>query len=133
VVNSGSTTKLSNLSTRLTLTPGSIAFPGFFLNGSQSQTVMIRAVGPGLAPLGVANVVADPVLELYSGQNKVGENDDWTGTQAAELAAKVGAFPLPAGSKDAVLLATLAPGAYTLQVRGKTGGGELINEDYEID
>ena len=133
VVNAGSTTKLSNLSTRLTLTSGSIAFPGFFLNGSQSQTVMIRAVGPGLAPLGVANVVADPVLELYSGQNKVGENDDWTGTQAAELAAKVGAFPLPAGSKDAVLLATLAPGAYTLQVRGKTGGGELIIEVYEID
>jgi hypothetical protein len=133
VVNAGSTTKLSNLSTRLTLVAGSTAFPGFFLNGSQSQTVMIRAVGPGLAPLGVANVVADPVLELYSGQNKIGENDDWAGTQAAQLATQVGAFPLPAGSKDAVLLATLAPGAYTLQVRGKTGGGEVIIEVYEID
>ena len=133
VVNAGSTTKLSNLSTRVTLVPGSTVFPGFFLNGSQSQTVMIRAVGPGLAPLGVANVVADPVLELYSGQNKIGENDDWAGTQAAQLATQVGAFPLPAGSKDAVLLATLAPGAYTLQVRGKTGGGEVIIEVYEID
>jgi hypothetical protein len=49
------------------------------------------------------------------------------------LATQVGAFPLPAGSKDAVLLATLAPGAYTLQVRGKTGGGEVIIEVYEID
>ncbi|MFM9092652.1 MAG: T9SS C-terminal target domain-containing protein [Verrucomicrobiota bacterium] len=133
VVNAGSTTKLSNLSTRLTLVAGSTAFPGFFLNGAQSQTVMIRAVGPGLAPLGVANVVADPVLELYSGQNKIGENDDWSGTQAAQLATQVGAFPLPAGSRDAVLLATLAPGAYTLQVRGKTGGGEVIIEVYEID
>ncbi len=31
------------------------------------------------------------------------------------------------------LPATLAPGAYTLQVRGKTGGGEVIVEVYEID
>ena len=133
VVNSGSTTKLSNLSTRLTLVAGSTAFPGFFLNGTQSQTVMIRAVGPGLAPLGVANVVADPVLELYSGQNKVGENDDWTGTQAVELAAKVGAFALPAGSADSALLAYFPPGAYTAQLTGpaNTSGNALI-EVYEV-
>lgn len=134
VVNSGSTSKLSNIATRLTLpAAGSIAFPGFYINGTQSQTVMIRAVGPGLAPLGVANVVADPVIELYSGATKIAENDDWSGTQAVQLAAQVGAFALPAGSRDAVLLATLPPGPYTLQVRGKTGGGEVIVEVYEID
>lgn len=133
VVNAGSTTKLSNIATRTTLAPGAIAFPGFFLNGTQSQTVMIRAVGPGLAPLGISTFVADPVLELYSGQNKIGENDDWSGTQASQLAAQVGAFALTPGSRDAVLLATLPPGAYTIQVRGKTGGGEVIVEVYEID
>jgi hypothetical protein len=133
VVNRGSTSKLSNIATRLTLQAGSIAFPGFFINGSQSQTVMIRAVGPGLTQLGVANVVADPIIELYSGANKIAENDDWSGTQASQLAAQVGAFALPAGSRDAVLLATLPPGPYTLQVRGKTGGGELIVEVYEVD
>jgi hypothetical protein len=132
-VNSGSTSRLSNIATRLSLQAGTIAFPGFFINGSQSQTVMIRAVGPGLAPLGVTNVVADPVLELYSGASKLAENDDWSGSQAAELAAQVGAFALTAGSLDAVLLATLPPGAYTLQVRGKTGGGEVIVEIYEVD
>ena len=42
---------------------------------------------------------------------------------AAQLA--VGAFPLPAGSKDAVLLLTLAPGAYTAQVTG-VGAGEGV-------
>jgi hypothetical protein len=94
---------------------------------------MIRAVGPGLTQLGVANVVADPIIELYSGANKIAENDDWSGTQASQLAAQVGAFALPAGSRDAVLLATLPPGPYTLQVRGKTGGGELIVEVYEVD
>jgi hypothetical protein len=133
VVNSGSTSRLSNLATRLTLQAGTIAFPGFFINGTQSQTVMIRAVGPGLVPLGVTGVVADPVIELYSGANKIAENDDWSGTQAVQLAAQVGAFALEAGSRDAVLLATLPPGAYTLQVRGKTGGGEVIVEVYEVD
>ncbi len=133
VVNRGSTGKLSNLSTRLTLPAGGVAFPGFFVSGNQSQTVMIRAIGPGLTQLGVTGVVADPVLELYSGANKIAENDNWSGTQAPQLAAQVGAFALPAGSFDAVILATLAPGAYTLQVRGKTGGGEVIVEVYEID
>jgi hypothetical protein len=133
VVNAGSTSKLSNLSTRLTLAAGATAFPGFYINGNQTQTVMIRAVGPGLTALGVTGVVADPVLELYSGANKIAENDDWTGTQAVQLAAQVGAFALTAGSRDAVLLATLPPGGYTLQVRGKTGGGEVIVEVYEID
>jgi len=133
VVNAGSTSKLVNIATRFTLAAGGVGFPGFFINGSQSQTVMIRAVGPGLTQLGVANAVADPVLELYSGANKIGENDDWSGTQAVQLAAQVGAFALPAGSRDAVLLATLPPGAYTMQVRGKTGGGEVIVEVYEID
>jgi hypothetical protein len=133
VVNSGSTSKLTNIATRLTLAPGAVAFPGFFINGTQSQTVMIRAVGPGLIPLGITNAVADPVIELYSGATKIAENDDWSGTQAVQLAAQVGAFALPASSRDAVLLATLPPGAYTLQVRGKTGGGEVIVEVYEVD
>lgn len=133
VVNTGSTSKLVNIATRTVLAPGATAFPGFVLRGTQTQTVMIRAVGPGLAPLGVTNVLADPVLELYSGSEKIAENDNWSGTQAVELAAQVGAFALPAGSADSVILATLPPGAYTLQVRGKSGGGEVIVEVYEVD
>jgi hypothetical protein len=35
----------------------------------------------------------------------------------------VGAFPLPAGSRDAALVLTLDPGLYTAQVRGADGGG----------
>ncbi|MGH7945407.1 MAG: T9SS type A sorting domain-containing protein [Opitutaceae bacterium] len=132
-VNSGSTSRLVNISTRATLAAGGTAFPGFFISGSQSQTVMIRAVGPGLAPLGVTGFVADPVLELYSGATKIGENDDWSGAQPVQLAAQVGAFALTPGSSDAVLLATLPPGPYTMQVRGKTGGGEVIVEVYEVD
>ena len=103
------------------------------ISGNQTQTVLIRAIGPGLTPFGVTGTMADPVVELYAGANKIGENDDWSGTQAVQLAAQVGAFALTAGSRDAVLLATLPAGAYTLQTRGKTGGGEVLLEVYEID
>jgi hypothetical protein len=133
VVNRGSTSELVNIAMRLNLAANSTAIAGFVISGNQTQTVLIRAVGPGLIPLGVTGVMADPVLEIYSGANKIGENDDWSGTQAVELGAQVGAFALPAASRDSVLLATLPAGAYTLQVRGKTGGGEVIIEVYEID
>jgi hypothetical protein len=45
----------------------------------------------------------------------------------------VGAFSLPANSKDAAILVTLEPGAYTAQVSGvgSTTGTALI-EIYEV-
>jgi hypothetical protein len=45
----------------------------------------------------------------------------------------VGAFALPTGSRDAVLLLTLPPGAYTAQISGvaDTTGVGLI-EVYEV-
>jgi hypothetical protein len=63
---------------------------------------------------------------------KVGENDDWAGSMATQFAA-VGAFALDAGSKDAALQLTLAPGAYTVQVSGAGGKtGEALVEVYEL-
>ncbi|MCX6952112.1 MAG: hypothetical protein NTV51_08085, partial [Verrucomicrobia bacterium] len=45
----------------------------------------------------------------------------------------VGAFDLPAGSKDAVLVLTLPPGSYTIQVSGvnHTTGIALV-EAYDL-
>ncbi len=138
VVNRGSTSKMVNLSTRATIMPGgAAAFPGFVIGGSQSQTIMIRAAGPGLAAAapGVA-AASDPVMEVYDAAGtKIGEADDWSGTQASQLGGEVGAFPFPANSKDAIFLATLPPGLYSAIVRAKPGtvGGEVLIEVYEID
>jgi hypothetical protein len=73
--------------------------------------------------------MANPKLELFQGQTKVGENDDW---EAATLAAQnaVGGFALTAGSRDAVLVSTLSAGSYTVQVTGGTTGVVLV-EVYE--
>jgi sugar lactone lactonase YvrE len=109
---------------------------GFVIDGTGSKRVLIRAVGPtiGTPPFNVGGVVADPQLTLFSGQTSIGSNDNWGGT--AELVAaftQVGAFALPAPSRDAALLVTLQPGAYTVQVSGVGGTtGVAIVEVYEV-
>jgi hypothetical protein len=128
----GSTTKLFNISTRATLAANGTLFGGFTLSGTQSKTVIIRAVGPGLTPLGVSGALADPTMELFQGTNVIASNDDWSGTQASSLTAEAGGFSLPASSKDSVLVKTLAPGGYTVQIKGKGASGEVIFEVYEV-
>jgi hypothetical protein len=45
----------------------------------------------------------------------------------------VGAFALPAGSRDAAVELTLAPGGYTVHVSPATGAtGEVLIEIYEV-
>ncbi len=127
--------RLVNLSARARVEPNGILIAGFVIGGSTPVTVLVRAVGPALGSFGVENVLEDPRLQLYRGTTLLSENDDWDGdAQVAALAGSVGAFALPAGpSKDSVLLATLAPGAYTAQVSAPNllGGNALI-EVYEI-
>jgi hypothetical protein len=128
------TPRLINVSARTQVGTGNdILIAGFVIGGSTTKTVLIRAVGPTLTDYGVTGVLANPRLELYAGSTKLNENDDWGGaTSLVTAAASVGAFPLPATSKDSVLLVTLPPGAYTAQVSGvnNTTGVGLI-EVYE--
>ncbi len=108
---------------------------GFVIGGEGSKTVLVRAVGPGLVPLGVTGTVADPRMTLFdAGSREVAANDDWGGAGAMQEAfGRVGAFALPVDSKDAVLLSTLAPGGYTVQVGSGAGGtGSVLMEVYEV-
>jgi len=78
--------------------------------------------------------VNDDSSRLRAGQNEIGTNDNWGGTTALTTAFNaVGAFALPATSRDAALLAALPPGSYTVQVSGvgATSGVALI-EVYEV-
>ncbi len=119
---------LKNIGTSLTA--------GFVIGGTGPRTVLIRAIGPSLAGFGVGGFVADPQLALFnSASTKIGENDNWGGTAALTAAfTSVGAFALsPAISRDAALVATLAPGNYTVQVSGVGGTtGVALVEVYEL-
>ncbi len=133
-----SSPRLVNLSARGDVGTGAnVLIGGFVIAGDTPRQVLLRAVGPGLTPLGVTGALADPKLQVFHGGILVNENDNWgsagDAAQLATVANTVGAFALSNGSKDAVLLVTLAPGAYTVLVSGagSTTGVALV-EIYEV-
>jgi hypothetical protein len=106
------------------------------VGGTGTKNVLIRAVGPtlGAAPFNVGGVVADPQLAVFLGSTQIAANDNWGGGGPLSAAfIQVGAFALPANSRDAAVLATLSPGNYTVQVSGvaSTTGVALV-EVYEV-
>ncbi len=133
--------RLVNLSTRAEVGAGDrVLVGGFVLSGTSPRRSLIRAVGPTLADFDVANVLADAKLQLFRNghASPIAENDDWmiapsaAATTQAALAA--GAFPLPANSRDAALVVSLEPGAYTAVVSGLNGAtGVGLVEVYTLD
>ncbi|MCX6954222.1 MAG: hypothetical protein NTV51_18890, partial [Verrucomicrobia bacterium] len=109
-----STPRLTNVSARTQVgTEGDILIAGFVIAGQTPKTVLIRAIGPTLGSFGVGGALADPKLELFGDAGKLRENDNWGGdAQLSSTFFAVGAFPLTATSRDAVLLVTLSPGSY---------------------
>ena len=130
-----SAARLVNVSARNRVGTGDhILIAGFNISGAGGpKPLLIRAVGPGLAALGVPGTLADPKLEIFDGNGaKVVENDSWNASLAAVFSS-VGAFALPAGSRDAALVVSLPPGSYTAQVSGVGGlTGDAIIEVYEL-
>ncbi|MGH7943750.1 MAG: hypothetical protein ACREF9_01870, partial [Opitutaceae bacterium] len=128
--------RLVNVSVRTRIaTDARIAVAGFVIVGATAKTVLIRAIGPGLASLGVSGVLPDPKLQLFSGSALLYENDDWGGNALlASIGASVAAFPVTdPSSKDAMIVVTLPPGAYTAQVSGVENTiGTVLIEAYEV-
>ncbi|MDP3072025.1 MAG: DUF1800 family protein [Opitutaceae bacterium] len=128
--------RLANLSTRAQVGTGAnIMITGFVVQEGAPKRVLIRAVGARLAqaPFGLSGVLTDPQLQLFNSAGVlVLANDNWTVADAATMNS-VGAFALTNGSRDAAIVATLAPGAYTAQVSGVNNGtGVAILEIYDV-
>lgn len=124
-----SRTRLANLSGRSRVGAGEAQQIAGFVTRA-SAPILIRAVGPGLRPYGVAGVLGDPTLTLRAGPNAIAGNAGWGGTsELAATFARLGAFPLAAGSSDAALHREMDEGVYTAGVTG-SGGINLV-EIYE--
>jgi hypothetical protein len=122
---------LANISTRAKVETGdSVLIGGFIISGSSAKPVLLRALGPSL-PL--AGTLANPSLQLYSGNVLVSSNDNWRGTQEAEIIAT--GIP-PTKDLESAIVATLDPGAYTVIVKGAGaagGSGIAVVEVYDLD
>ena len=129
------TPRLVNVSVRRNIPEGSSLVAGFYIDGTTARTVLIRAIGPGLAVFGVPETMPDPELKLYgAGSTVIAANDNWGGAaQLTTAGAGVGAFAIAdPSSNDAMLLITLPPGKYTAEVSGKRAGGAALVEVYEV-
>jgi hypothetical protein len=106
---------------------------GFILTGTQSKKVIIRAIGPSL---NLSGQLANPTLELYSGNTLLGSNDDWQNQPAADKQAVIDSTIPPTNNLESALVRTLpANGAtYTAVVRGvNNAAGIAVVQVYDLD
>jgi sugar lactone lactonase YvrE len=130
----GSGPELANISTRGFVDTGSnVMIAGFIALSSSngSGQLLVRALGPSLGSFGIANPLADPILELHDTTGTlIASNDDWRSDQQAEIDAT---GLQPSNDAEAAILTTLAPGAYTAIQSGKEGGtGVGLVEVYNL-
>lgn len=136
----GTASSITNLSARSeagindnTLTPS------FVIEGNQPKRIIIRAVGPTLKDFGLANPIPDPLINVFNNkQLAIAGNDNWSSVanlgDLTSTSARLGAFALKEGSKDAAVLLTLEPGAYTVQVTdSKKTVAPAMAEVYDAD
>jgi hypothetical protein len=128
---SGSTAKLANIATRgFVQTGDNVLIGGFIIGGSEPAKVLVRAIGPSLAALGVPNTLPATTLEVHDANGNAISNDGWRSTQESDIIATT--IP-PSNDNEAAILATLVPGTYTAVVRGKNDTtGIAVIEAYNL-
>jgi hypothetical protein len=95
---------------------------GFIITGNASKPVVLRGLGPSLTSFGIpaASVLNDPVLELHGPNGDlITSNDNWKDSpQRSQIE---GTIFQPIDDREAVILATLPPAAYTVILSGAGG------------
>jgi N-acetylneuraminic acid mutarotase len=117
----GASSRFNNISTRAFVQTGDNAMiGGLIVTGSAPENVVVRAIGPSLAQLGVANALTDPFLELYNDNGMlIASNDNWV--DAANKQAIIDSSLAPSNHLESAILADLKPGSYTAIVSHGTG------------
>jgi hypothetical protein len=129
---------LANLSTRVEVGTGDDAMiAGFITRGGMRKRIMIRGLGSSLASSGIANALADPVLDLYDGTGAlIATNDNWHDNANEQEIIDTG---IPPGFDNESVILLQVPSddtglPYTAVMRGanETTGVGLL-EVYDLD
>ena len=125
-IDANSVSDLANISTRGPVgVDANVLIGGIIVRDrdgtNQPEDVLVRGIGPSLSAQNIPHPLADPTLTLYDGQGtEIASNDNW---QDAPNAGAISATKLqPTKAKEAAILKTLSPGAYTAILRGSGGG-----------
>jgi CSLREA domain-containing protein len=123
---------LANISTRLRVETGeNVLIGGFIVTGTQQKKVLIRAIGPSLP---VSGALANPTLELYSGNTLLEFNDNWV--DSLNKRAIIDTTVPPQSTLESAIVRSLPANnsAYTAIVRGVNGGtGVGLVEVFDLD
>lgn len=133
--------QVANISTRGQVGTGDdILISGFVVHrapggpADYTKKVLLRALGPSLEVDGVplAGRLDNPTLELHDASGAVlATNDDWRSDQEAEI---ISAGVAPSSDAEAVLIADLPDGSYTVQMRGAGNSVGLgLTEVYDLE
>ncbi len=122
-----------NISTRLQVSTGdSVLIAGFIISGETNKDVVVRGLGPSLESDGqpVSGRLEDPTIEIHDATGaEIASNDDYSTDVFAYVLPVIGLQP--PSTKEAALYRNLAPGAYTVIVKGGVGVG--LAEVYDVD
>lgn len=123
--------KLANISTRGFVETGDGAMIGGLIMSGGSAKVIVRAIGPSLQSVGIANSLQDPTLELINGNGaSVATNDNW---QQAPNVNEIPSGFSPSDPRESVIVTMLSAGNYTAIVRGKNNTvGIAVVEAYNL-
>jgi hypothetical protein len=138
--NVGGGSKFTNVSVRGPTGSGaSTLILGLNIAGVGKRTLLTRGIGPQLAAFGVDSAIADPKLEIYNSDQRVGARQ----RQLVRRRLRLRDAPGPRVRRrlrprrrlgDASTLALLDPGSYTMQITAGSGTatGEALVEIYEV-
>ena len=131
-LDSGAGSTLLNISTRgrVGVVNERLMIGGFFLGGTESKRILIRARGPSLS--GISNTLDNPRLQLVdSNGTSITTNDDWEDSAQATEIQQSGLAPT--NDREAAILRTLTPASYTAIVRGPgNAAGVATVEIYQL-
>ncbi len=132
-LNSTSNSTLANISTRGAVSAESeVMIGGFIIFGNGGNTrVLVRAIGPSLASLGITNAMPDPTLELRdSNGTLIVANDNWKDGPQTEIEETMLA---PTNDLESAIVTTLPSGPYTAVIRERNGqSGVGLFEVYNL-
>ena len=140
VSDSGTGGQLENISCRANVGPANASLILGFTVGSNGasgvDSLLVRASGPALAPLGVIGFLPDPSLQILDNGVSIASNEGWGGDPQIQMtAAAVGAFAWSdASSADAAIETGFNNGSYSAVISSAGGdSGVALGEVYEAN
>ena len=130
-MDSVASSQLANISTRGFVGTGNDVMIGGYIVRGGASPVLVRALGPSLAPFGVVNVLTDPTIELRDANCVlVAANDNWKQIQQTAIQ-ETGLHPPMTPRPPSP---PYCSGEFTAIVRSAHGGsGIVLLEVYNLE